>query len=841
MLKTKTTCLRGSLAYFIFLASIFNITFVAGNLLIVTDGNYSVGARGSDYWLTSGPFFVNHNGQTLDTDNGTLKVDKNTYGTSGHDKLGQWQDTKWILRAANNPNVTIMEARIRTYPIDRPGVVIFSQTFPNGLNGSRGDSVNHTISGFPTFRLRQGVTNTSLAYLMFAGYMAGDRSKTFGRWTPATADIPGGLDGSGPLAVYDKQGGVILISPLDHSMAASVWRRGGEEEGEEEGLAAWGVMGGVDSLPAGFSLQTLLYYGDQGVTRAFRSWGKTLRDWFGKTDDVVKEYQAMDITLTHLGYWTDNGAYYYYNTEKGKNYEETLPDVMSYASEQRIPYRYLQLDSWWYPKDSLKAVTTWDAMPQIFPHGLRNLSATLKLPIAAHNRYWSVNTTYAKQNGGQFDFFIGHQLSLPIGQEFWDWLMQSSVEWGLVLYEQDWLNVQLLGTELLQASVTAGADWLDSMARAAREHNVTLQYCMAQSRHALHSLNWPQVTQVRVSDDYHLYADNWKIGVTSHFAAALGLAPSKDTFWTSSVEPGNPFNKTEPFPELQSAVATLSTGPVGPGDAINLTDRDTLMRCCASDGMILKPSRPATAIDGVFMEMGFGEGEGTSGEVWSTYTTFHDVMTFGILLAVDVSRAYNVTPSNVGFPSQRENPDGRLFVRNSPHQLYNFSDAHPLDIGPATCNTSLPPFFCLFYTAPVLVLGEQEVILLGELEKWVPVSPQRVHQIRKTPLSLTLTLRGQVGETVTLTYLKDGVLRNVTVVMDSAGQGTVRITGRIPATTSGAPSSTDGQITTVSVTSVGPGGGVTSRHPSTMTSVMVLLMTMTTIMVGTGFCGTDTL
>ena len=37
-------------------------------------------------------------------------------------------------------------------------------------------------------------------------------------------------------------------------------------------------------------------------------------------------------------------------------------------------------------------------------------------------------------------------------------------------------------------------------------------------------------------------------------------------------------DKTEPYPELQSAVATLSTGPVGPGDAINLTDRDTLMR-----------------------------------------------------------------------------------------------------------------------------------------------------------------------------------------------------------------------------------------------------------------------
>ena len=61
---------------------------------------------------------------------------------------------------------------------------------------------------------------------------------------------------------------------------------------------------------------------------------------------------------------------------------------------------------------------------------------------------------------------------------------------------RDWLNVQVLGTEILQTNATAGADWLDSMARAARDHNMTVQYCMSQSRHALHSLHWPEVTQV---------------------------------------------------------------------------------------------------------------------------------------------------------------------------------------------------------------------------------------------------------------------------------------------------------------------------------------------------------
>ena len=50
--------------------------------------------------------------------------------------------------------------------------------------------------------------------------------------------------------------------------------------------------------------------------------------------------------------------------------------------------------------------------------------------------------------------------------------------------------------------------------------------------------------QARVSDDYHYKRpDQWKIGVTSIFASAMELYPSKDTFWTSTQQPGNPYSK----------------------------------------------------------------------------------------------------------------------------------------------------------------------------------------------------------------------------------------------------------------------------------------------------------
>jgi len=54
-----------------------------------------------------------------------------------------------------------------------------------------------------------------------------------------------------------------------------------------------------------------------------------------------------DFTLRYLGYSTDNGGYYYYNTPGFKNYEDTMLAVAQYAQTMAIPYRYWLADSWW--------------------------------------------------------------------------------------------------------------------------------------------------------------------------------------------------------------------------------------------------------------------------------------------------------------------------------------------------------------------------------------------------------------------------------------------------------------------------------------------------------------
>ncbi len=47
---------------------------------------------------------------------------------------------------------------------------------------------------------------------------------------------------------------------------------------------------------------------------------------------------------------------------------------------------------------------------------------------------------------------------------------------------------------------------------------------------------------------------------------------------------------------FQRKTATLSTGPVAPGDRINYTSVDNIMHCYRQGGVILKPGQPLTVI-----------------------------------------------------------------------------------------------------------------------------------------------------------------------------------------------------------------------------------------------------
>ena len=47
------------------------------------------------------------------------------------------------------------------------------------------------------------------------------------------------------------------------------------------------------------------------------------------------------------------------NPEKGKTYAQTLLDVHAYARAAGIPFRHVQLDSWWYVKGAGGGTKSW--------------------------------------------------------------------------------------------------------------------------------------------------------------------------------------------------------------------------------------------------------------------------------------------------------------------------------------------------------------------------------------------------------------------------------------------------------------------------------------------------
>lgn len=65
----------------------------------------------------------------------------------------------------------------------------------------------------------------------------------------------------GPIALFDGSGATLVISPSSNFMAAS------NSHSRATNILSYGIMGEVDTVPPGYSLDTILYFGDAGVNR----------------------------------------------------------------------------------------------------------------------------------------------------------------------------------------------------------------------------------------------------------------------------------------------------------------------------------------------------------------------------------------------------------------------------------------------------------------------------------------------------------------------------------------------------------------------------------------------
>ena len=571
----------------------------------VADFRYQISLKGK-LWFNSGPVSVRWNGSWYSTDDETLKL-HNSSQFDGEDVWGKFQSMKqwWMSAEGSFSYVTY----INKYYND--SVYVFVQEFLDGTdNASTGDD-SQTISSFPSFLVED--LGLQRGYITWHGNQ--DKYLVADKWS-SSVPVYGRPDGGLPLVIFDQDlQNTAVISPLTNFIEATqgTWY----PKSANAPAVGIGLIGTVDSVPPKYAFKSVLVAGEN-ITGTMAKWGSLMRRMYSKDSS----YRKTDYSINYLGYWTDNGACYYYNTGSYSNYEEAIIAVKEDADKQGIPFKYLQLDSWWYYKGVGNGVKNWTAMADVFPRGIEYVVQKTGWPIVAHNRFWSSNTDYAKQNGGDYDFVVDGNFALPNDSSFWHFLLSSSQQqWNLWVYEQDWLDTEYEGLKELRSDLFLGQTWLRQMGEAAQELGLTIQYCMPWPRHIMQSLEMPAVTQVRVSDDYRPGNTQWQIGHTTMLAHALGLAAFKDNFHTSE-DQSKQGCKTppEPYPALETYVTAMSGGPIGPSDAVGGANKTLIMATCMTDGRLLKPTRPGMLMDRTYIARAFGSDNGPDGELYVAYT-----------------------------------------------------------------------------------------------------------------------------------------------------------------------------------------------------------------------------
>lgn len=470
--------------------------------------------------------------------------------------------------------------------IENVNCIFFQIEFPDGLEGCTTEKFDDPIFMFPCFE-NQSPNKRMLSYKNTIFSPPGKKIAT------TTA----------PRVFFDDDLNTFLISAMDEYVIHL-----SKVDGNK---ITCGLEGEIEVVEPGFSSNYLLLFGS-GINDTLEIMGDIQRKYHGKD----RKSMYMDVVDGYLGYWTDNGAYYYYRPIKNMKLSETLVKVNEHAEEIDLPLKYFDLDSWWYKKEveewKRKALGNvgrilggglyggtieWTPDPTTMHCDVSELSETLNAPIIAHNRWYSAETTRNKD----FDFHIEKDKAVCIDRDFWDLIMKNCEKWNIQVYEQDWMNNQIKAFKMLRDQTGNADEWLMNMGQAAKEHGRTIQYCMANPGMFLTSVKLDAVSHARSGGDYHPRwprSYDYRFFVqTSMLSYALRLWPFKDVYRSTCEGPIN----GEKMPEFMTIVSNLSCGPVGPGDKIGQFGKKYLMKTCRKDGLLLKPDKSLRAIDLMFL------------------------------------------------------------------------------------------------------------------------------------------------------------------------------------------------------------------------------------------------
>jgi len=613
---------------------------------------------------------------------GTLAAPLRNVKTSrGHDKLGAYQQTAFDWQKGSSP----MSGQIRVYT--EKSLALFSQTC--------GTASELPPAAFPDF--------TTLPEKLHV-FSYGLRE-----FAPPHFS---GVEISTPWLLFDNDANSFLISPASHFMVASMI-------GDGQKQVASGFNPNLRNVPAGFTQQTLVAFG-KGINKTWDAWGRALVDLQG----AKRPANDADATLKYLGYWTDNGAAYYYNYDFSKGYANTLQGLVEHYRQEQIPIRYLQLDSWWY----YKTATNYDGVPgkakkseklpfgewnlygglleyrahtDLFPDGLAAFQKAVGLPLVTHNRWIDPASPYHQKykiSG------IG-----AVDPKWWDNIAGYCKASGIATYEQDWLNYIYLYSPAFSSEVGTAEAFLDNMSRACKEQGVTVQYCMPLPAHFLQGSRYENLTTIRTSGD-RFNTNKWNDFLyTSRLASALGMWPWTDVYMSDERD--------------NVLLSTLSAGPVGIGDAIGAENKANLLQAVRADGVIVKPDAPIVPLDASYIADAQNLKQPLTASTWTDHDGVKTEYLFACRRPKATSGEVRFTPSELGMT-------GSAYV-------YNYFSAQGVrQDAAANFSASLGANASAFYAiAPV---GKSGVAFLGDRDKFVGTGKQRISSLHDERGRLTV-------------------------------------------------------------------------------------------------------
>jgi hypothetical protein len=501
-------------------------------------------------------------------------------------------------------------------------------------------------------------------------------------WSPY--QFNGSVAHDSPLLTFDGQNHGYLMSAADNFAVANLTR-------SSSNTLSAGIVSGVSTLPAGFTHRTVLALGN-GINSTYGVWGSALMALGGK-HPIPNDANA---TLDKLGYWTDNGATYYYKYDTSKGYAGTLTAVTQDFAAHGIPLGYLQLDSWWYPKGSSDSWQgngtnrggeyTYRAAPDLFPSGLAAFQKQVGLPLITHARWIDPSSPYHQQYS-----MSGDVITDP---SFWNGTMNYLAGSGVVTYEQDWLS----DAAQPHYNLTDPNAFLGNMAHAAAADDVTLQYCMALPWNNLQSTQYQNLQTTRVSLD-RFDRTKWDTFLfDSRMASALGEWPWSDVFM--STETSN------------LVLSTLSGGMVGVGDAIGKENIANLAQAVRGDGVIVKPDASLVPLDSVYPAVAQ---DASAPMVAGTYTD-HNGLRDGYVFAY----ARNGGSQSISFRPNSLGVNGATYVYNY------FTGAGKVVPAGGSFTDTVSANGSYYVAAPV---GPSGIAFLGDSGKFVSLGSKRIAQL----------------------------------------------------------------------------------------------------------------